>query len=338
VASSVRTAVATGPAETSKASAAPQSGIEQVAACAGLFSLGLWRPVGSGIASAVTVGDVIVILLIPIWFGHLRRYVGARILMMLALAAAWSGFLLSEWSKADHRVSLGVSADTIMLLLGTVVGAGFVLWSRRVLLVSQIGIWYGCGLIAGLILKHLLALSTAGWKNGLAVAAGILGLALAHRARHQRIAEAAILLVLAGLSVAFDSRSYFATFLLTLMVVIWQMRPQRLSRRAAMQWTVALLACLAVGIYYLGTTLLLNGYLGRSAQARSIRSGPPDLLSWVAVPSSARPWRCFAATRPDSGPASSRICTTSWWRRRDSRNCTMTRTMVTSTSTCSAGK
>jgi hypothetical protein len=293
VASSVRTAAATGPAETSKAGAAPDSWIEQVVACAGLFSLGLWRPVGSGIASAVTVGDIIAILLIPVWFGQLRRYAGARALLVLAVAAAWSGFLLSEWSKADHRVSQGLSADSLMLLLGTVAGAGFVLWTRRVLPVSQIGIWYGSGLIAGLLLKHLIALSTAGWKNGLAVAAGILGLALANRVRHRRIAEAVVLVLLAGLSIAFDSRSYFATFLLTLMVVIWQMRPQRLSRRAALQWTVALLAGLAVGIYYLGTTLLLNGYLGRSAQARSIEQirtagslllgGRPELGATLAL-------------------------------------------------------
>jgi hypothetical protein len=291
VASSVRTAAA--PVSPRTWTADNARWLEQLVAGVGLFALGLWRPLGAGIASAVTVGDVIVILLIPVWFGELRRYVGARLLVAVALAAAWAGFLLSEWSKADHRVSSGIAADTLMLLVGTVAGACFVLWARRALSISQIGIWYGFGLVAGLALKHLVALSTAGWKNGLAVAAGIFALGVAYRAPRQRIAEAAALILLAGLSIAFDSRSYFATFLLTLMVVVWQMRPQRLSRRAAMQWTVALLAGLAVGIYYLGTTLLLDGYLGRSAQARSIEQirtagslilgGRPELGATMAL-------------------------------------------------------
>ena len=267
--------------------------IEKAVARAGLFALGIWLALGSGLASSVTLGDVAVLFLAPIWIPALGKYRGAPLLAGVGLIAAASGLALSVSARVDHSVSTGLAADAVMLLIGVVFGAGFVLWTRGVLTVSQIGVWYGLGLLTDVARRHFLTLTTDGWKHGLAVAFGVLLLALAYRARWRRAAEVAALLFLAGLSVSLDSRSYFATFLLTLLVTVWQMRPRSLSHRASWTWTAALLGGLAIGIYYLGSTLLVNGYLGRAAQARSVQQidtagslilgGRPELGATLAL-------------------------------------------------------
>jgi hypothetical protein len=275
------------------------SWLEKAVARAGLFALGTWYALGSGIASSVTVGDVVSLLFVPVWIGTLRSYRGASVLVCTGVAALGSGLALSLWARADHTVSTGVAADAAMLLLGIICGAGFVLWSRGVLSASQIGIWYGLGLLTDVARRHNLTMTPDGWKHGFAVAVGVLLLALAHRRTGRRVTEIAALVALAGISINLDSRSYFATFLLTLLVVVWQMRPRLLSHRASWTWTAGLLGGLAIGIYYLGSTLLVNGYLGRAAQSRSVQQidtagslilgGRPELGATFALFND-RPW------------------------------------------------
>jgi len=237
----------------------------------GLLALGAWYKLGVGLAASVTLGDVVAMLTIPLWLSVLHRYQGARLLLGLGVLAAVSGLALADAARPDHIVSLGISALAVMLLVGVIFGACFVVWARERLTFAQIGIWYGLGLIAGCASQHSLTLTTAGWKGGLAVAAGVFGLAVAGRARWRGTAEIAVLVMLAGLSSTLDSRSYFATFLLTLMVIIWQLRPRVLSRRGSWIWTAVFMGGLSIGIYQLGSALLVNGYLGRAAQARSIQ-------------------------------------------------------------------
>jgi hypothetical protein len=267
--------------------------LERVVGRIGLFALGTWYTLGSGIASSVTVGDVVVLLLLPVWLRTLSGYRAARLLMCTTAVALVSGLALSAWARPDHSVSSGITADAVMLLFGTVCGAGFVVWARAMLSVAQIGIWYGLGLLTQVALQHALTLTTDGWKHGFAVAAGVLALAVASTSRWRRTSEGVALVALAGVSISLDSRSYLATFLLTLMVVIWQSRPRLLSHPASWTWTAGLLGGLAVGIYYLGTTLLVNGYLGRAAQARSVEQihaagslilgGRPELGATLAL-------------------------------------------------------
>ena len=273
--------------------------LEKAVARAGLFSLGTWFAIGAGVASSVTIGDIVAILLVPIWITSLRRYRGAVLFACAGLLALASGLALSKWARIDHNVSSGIAASALMLLLGIICGAGFVLWSRGVLTVSQIGVWYGLGLLTDVARRHHLALTTDGWKHGFAVAAGVLVLAVAHRMKLRRTAELVALAALAILSIGLGARSYFATFLLTLMVIAWLNRPRTLSHRASWTWTAALLGGLAIGIYYLGSTLLVNGYLGRAAQAKSVEQidtagslilgGRPELGATLAL-FKERPW------------------------------------------------
>lgn len=240
-------------------------------ACAGLFTLGLWFRVGSGVSSSATVGDVLVILLVPLWWGSVSRYRFGPTVRLLGALAVGAGVALSRYAVVDHRVSQGLLAHAVLLLAGTLGGAGFVLWTRDRLSVAQIGFWYGSGLVVGIAVKGYLSFTTIGWKSGLAVAAAVLLLSIAARTRHPDRASLVVLAVLAVVSVHLDSRSYAATFALSMVLVVWRMAAPRGGRGDRhWAWAAALLGVLGAGIYYLGSTLLVDGYLGAQAQARSV--------------------------------------------------------------------
>lgn len=269
---------------------------EAFVAQAGMFVLGLWYPLGSGIASSTTLGDLVLLVLIPVWWKGLRSAVGGTLVLALSGIAVASGLLLMEYAKLDHTVVLGDAADTIMLLFGIVAGAGFVLWGRRVTSIARLCVWYGLGLLGQAAKVGVIGFSTTAWKGGLAVAAAITILAaaaLVGDARRRVVLEIAGAAVLALTSVMLDSRSYLATFTLTLALVVWQLRPRAMTGRRSWAWVAVFMAALAVGMYQLGTSLLVDGYLGKSAQVRTIEQlrtagslilgGRPELGASIAL-------------------------------------------------------
>lgn len=246
---------------------------ESTLAQAGTFLLGLWYPLGSGVASSTTAGDLLLLVLIPLWWLGLRRARGGTVLLALSGVAMVSGLVLTEFAKQDHTVSFGIAADALMLVFGVVAGAGFLLWARDSVPVARLGLAYGLGLLVQAAVSGQLAFTSYAWKNGLGIAAAVLLLSAALTARSataRLIAELTALAALALLSVVLDSRSYLGTFLLTIILVVWQRRPARTSGRRSWVWVAAFMAALAVGMYQLGTSLLVNGYLGRGAQARTV--------------------------------------------------------------------
>lgn len=257
-----------------------------------LYCIGTGQRLGSGLADGFTVGGVLALVMFPVWVRSLREYWGARVLTGCGALAVASGLILSDLALPEHAVGRGLSVYDSMLLVDVLTGIGVILWSRQLMPVSYVGLWFGLGLLCSLVLAPDSALATDPWKFGGAVATAVVVLSVVNRPG-RRIWEFTLLLVLAGLSITFDSRSYFATFLLAAMLTGWQSRPQLSSRRAAWTWTVAMMAGLAVVIYYLGTTLLVGGYLGKAAQARSVQQidtagslilgGRPELAASLAL-------------------------------------------------------
>ncbi len=265
---------------------------EKYLAAFALLLIGVDKHLGGGVAGAFTVGGVLAILMAPLWLPVLRDYRGARPLMLLGALTVASGLVLSELAKPEHGVGRGLSLDDTMLMVNSLTGIAVVLWSRRTLSPAWLGFWYGLGLIGSLAVSPDSAFSTNPWKYGGAVAVAVVALSCVNRPRW-RIWELAVLVVLALISVTSDSRSYFATFLLAGILVVWQARPRILSRRASWTWTVAMMGGLAIVIYYLGTTLLVGGYLGKAAQERTVAQidasgslilgGRPELAASIAL-------------------------------------------------------
>jgi hypothetical protein len=107
------------------------------------------------------------------------------------------------------------------------------------------------------------------WKFALAVPIAVILLSLAE-AGQRRGLQFVILLALAAASAAFDSRSFFAEFLLAAVLVAWQWIPKSRTRRASALRVLALLAVVGLVLYNVGISLLVNGVLGEGAQARSV--------------------------------------------------------------------
>ena len=277
-------------------SSPPPLSLEIVLARVGLVALGLWHSFGSGVSSSVTIGDALMLVCIPIWFGGLRRARSGTTLLIIAALAVANGLLLSKYAAIDHTVGLGNAADTIMQLFGVVAGAGFVLWCSQVISIPQIGLLYGLGMIGQVLAAGEFAFTTDGWKRGLAVASAVVVLALAARCRTARArlcAELSALTALALASAVLDSRSYLGTFLLTAVMVACRHRPWRSSGRTRWPIVAVLMGTIAIGIYEIGTSLLVDGYLGRAAQVRSVQQlhtagslilgGRPELGATIAL-------------------------------------------------------
>lgn len=261
------------------------SAVEPLAAGATVFALGMRQTLHSG----VTPGYVLAAIALPLWIGLLRTYRAARLVALAGVATAASALLLSALAWPTHAVDRAGRIGFLVLLLGTLLGAAAVLWARRLMSVSSVGLCYGAGMLVHAVLYPS---ATAGnpWKFVWAVPVAVVVLAFAHgRPR----AEIGCLVLLAVASIAFDSRSYFATFVLTALIALWQRRSRAGSGRRSWVRTVGLMAALVGAVYYLGSTLLVDGYLGKAAQARSIEQiqtsgslivgGRPELLATVAL-------------------------------------------------------
>ncbi len=108
------------------------------------------------------------------------------------------------------------------------------------------------------------------WKYQLSVPLAVILLALASRAK-SAVPTIACLLLLGFVSVFADSRSFFGFCLLAAVLVMWQRRPQGDGRRMNKVSVFALIAIALVALYSLGTTLLVQGYLGQANQQRTVQ-------------------------------------------------------------------
>ncbi|SDL13977.1 hypothetical protein SAMN04487916_10658 [Arthrobacter sp. ov407] len=221
----------------------------------------------------LTLGDVAALALCPVWLFSLRFYRRARSVIALGAIALVMGVFLSGFSALDHqldRVSYFNNAVTLCFLLLSI---GAVLWARTLMPDWLVGLGFGAGLFLGVSGTGRAAENL--WKFGYAIPSIILVLSLVSYAsrrwdRGQRFMEMSALLGLALLSGLNDARSLFGMLMLTLVTVIWQLIPRGKTLRRGAAKTLLLFASMILVVYNLGTSLLVEGYLGANAKDRSI--------------------------------------------------------------------
>ena len=265
--------------------------VERASVLLVLFLLGLNQSLHSGMTS----GFVLALLTAPVWVALLPRYRSAAPVMVLGALTLASGFVLQQVAAGSHAINQNKQFESTALLLGILAGAGVLLWARTVLPGTAIGVAFGGGMLTHGI---LFGAGANPWKNTWAIPVAVTLLALtAHDAdRLPRRAAArgvAVLLLLTLVSAVSDSRSYSATFLICAILAAWQARPGGMSRRGSVALTVSMLVSLALATYWLGTKLLVSGYLGANAQARTIEQidqsgsvilgGRPELQATLAL-------------------------------------------------------
>ena len=240
-----------------------------------------------GLSVAVLTG----VLLTPLWIRSIRRYRLGAVLLAVGVAAVLSGLWLADFAKVDHPHNSGQLIATTLDLIGVLCGIGVVAWARTVIADWLIAALFGLGMTASLVITGGIATDNP-WKFGFGFPLMLVILAVVNRWGN-RVVELVAVGALAISAVASDARYRFAALVITGILLAWQMRPRRAHARANTALTLAAIAGLAVIVYYGVSTLLVGGYLGEDAQARSIdqidRSGSlllggrPELSASLAL-------------------------------------------------------
>lgn len=280
------------PAMSVDLSPAPQAGVfrwqsaEAPIACVVLFLIGLDYTVHAG----VTIGTACAVLTMPLWLRCLPRYRLSIVFCAIGAAAAVWGLALSDASASTHLINTALRRDDTVRLLGLVMAVGVILWAREFVADSTIGTSFG----GGLLLHAFLYPGTWGsnaWKYAFAIPVAVVAISLAIRRRHTLPAFLTVG-ALSLISIALDSRAYSAALFLVLVLLFWRsVRPSGTTQPRI--WVALLVTSLTVAVYFLATSLLVNGYLGADAQQRSIAQidtsgslilgGRPELAATIAL-------------------------------------------------------
>jgi len=286
------------PHRTRASSGDPRAWARALAAAA-LVVLGMRFTLPQG----MQVGFVVAALLLPVWWGSLRRHRGAVAFMTVGLLAVVLGLWLGVANSGDH-VSASSTVPMTVILVGTLFGVGLFLWGTEVLTPDRAVLWFGIGLALGFSSATPLFASNP-WKFGFALPVTVIALALA--ARYGRRWELAVLMVLTLVAALSDFRSAFGLLLLAALLVFAQLAIVRPHRRPSFAAVLLGLGVLGVVVFQLGQALILDGYLGLATQARSVEQlrvsgslilgGRPELAATVALMEH-HPWGFGAGVVP----------------------------------------
>ncbi|NEM89968.1 hypothetical protein [Galbitalea soli] len=235
--------------------------------------------------------SLLALALLPWWLPILGRFVGGRLTIGVGVLGVANGLWLAALSASDHSISQTDLRTDVVRFAGLVAGVGVVLWARTRMRDSSMSLWFSLGLFIG-IYPFDPQFSSNPWKFGIAVPTIVLVLAVAEH-RRARWLEVLGLLALAGVCAIKDSRSEFSILLLTLVLVVWQLRPGDRSRRNSAVSVLVTMAGLALVVFAVGQQLILSGYLGQAAQQRSqaqidssgsiIVGGRPELAATLSL-------------------------------------------------------
>lgn len=244
------------------------------------------------VATQITLGYLLAFALTPLWLPLVRRTKLARVLFVCTLLALLSGVCLVLASAPVRTVVPSQAVIVSIELAGVVATAGTMFWVLRRISISSAVAAYAIGMLMFVNVRTEL-FSVSPWRFGFALPVTLLALALVARTRR----PGPQILVLATLSVASvlaGSRSPIAIQILALLFVWrWSLQGRSISRSRSVLGAAVTLGLVAAVIYTLGQALLLEGFLGESAQQRTqqqvelsgtvILGGRPEIGATVAL-------------------------------------------------------
>ena len=245
------------------ADSGPSRDITVVGAIVGVGLLGINQPLAAG----VTTGTLMVVALAPVWIGTLRRFRFAILIMVMAVLALVWGAVLTQF-QTPREFDSSLATQFALGFITGLGGLGLLLWARTVLPTHQVAIIFGLGYLVRMAEEAPSSVNP--WKYQLSVPIAILLLALASRSK-KALPTVLCLLGLGLVSVFADSRSFFGFCLLAAVLVMWQHRPSTTSKRMNKLAVFGLLAVALFALYSVGTTLLVQGYLGQANQQRTVQ-------------------------------------------------------------------
>ncbi|WP_144876720.1 hypothetical protein [Microbacterium sp. 1.5R] len=252
-----------------------------------LFLIGARIFLGSG----VSIGQILALALLPLW---LPRLVSSWTGLWLAISAAFatiSGIWLTAVASQDHDSSTSTLIATTLLFLSVPMIAGIVVWAQRFVPLWVIGVTFGLGMVAAAVMRPS-TFAENPWKFAVGLPIAVIALSITMRP-HKRLPDMLALAALALVSVIMDSRAFFGVFTIVLLLLVWQAMPRISNKRMSAAKVLVWAAAIGVTVYVIGTSLLVEGYLGQEAQARSVEQqeragsvlvgGRPELAATAAL-------------------------------------------------------
>lgn len=218
------------------------------------------------VVQGVTAGIIVSILLLPVWAVTLWRHRGGSAIVTLGGLAIISGVVLTDFFAVDHPTSESLVQQNSFSLLSVIGGIGVVVWVRSLLGNAATALWYGVGLLVGVVFHGLDTDNI--WKFDLSVPATVIVLALCMMSRRPWV-EMIALLLLAVVSALNDSRSAGSMLLVAAALVVWQALGSRLSKSSTTVRTLAVFGFTAVIGYAALQAFILEGWFGKAAAVRS---------------------------------------------------------------------
>ena len=251
------------------------------------------------LSHTITVGYVAALVIAPLWLGALGKFRGAASLFVLGIACCLSGFWLLALNAPDHQVDSSTAINNVTLLVGLLLTVGTVLWAKQVMPEWLIGLIYGLGMLLGVSRSG--AAAENAWKFRIL------------RSRHCHQLIHCVWRWPLGQAPARISGGPHTDVVgcpvpaKRLAIYVWNAGnghdspysgswlPRGKSGRRSVMKTMLALACMAVAVYDVLTSLLgVEGYLGAAAQDRSVTqiNMTGSLASWEASQKWPQRWNC----------------------------------------------
>jgi hypothetical protein len=249
--------------------AAPQAPPAVRVSWSGLVAGGLVALVGFDhhVYRTLSLATVAGIALVPVWWPAVSRYRGAWPLLSVGALAGIAGVWLTESAGVDHHTSTAATLTVSFVLLNILVGIALLLWARTLMRTSLVALLFGIGMVAAVPLGGL-GFDEHAWRFQYSVPVSVLLLAGAWYL-NKRWLEVLLALTLAAASAAAGGRSTFAMLLVAAIVTAWQGSRKAKTKTGSRLRIVLFGGALVFAIYQVGQGLILDGYLGESAQERT---------------------------------------------------------------------
>ncbi|WP_406023638.1 hypothetical protein OH802_28075 [Nocardioides sp. NBC_00850] len=243
----------------------------------------------------LTVGGLIGAALAPVWIREASRYRGAALGGVLLLACLFSALALATWRSATHPPTEAGVLFELLPVVSAAMCVGALLWAQQVLSPGVVVCLYAVGSFLTVTLRPQFAEEP--WRFGFSIPATMLLLGacqlIKRRPRKQLLAELVVIGALSVVGALSGARSMSAFLLMTAVLLVWQHRPRTAKRTTSALLSLVLVGALGLGIYKSLEEAALDGYLGASAQERTVEQtraagslilgGRPEIGATVAL-------------------------------------------------------
>lgn len=220
------------------------------------------------ISTQITLGYLAAFALTPLWFPLVRRVKPARVLMVSGFLALAFGVVLMVAAQGQRQINPQQGVVVMIEFAGVLATAATIYWAlHKVSLVAGVTA-YALGMLVFVNFRSEL-FSSSPWRFGFALPVSILLLALLCQTKRSG-PQMLGLAVLIGASVIAGARSPVGIQLIVLALLwLWSLRGKELSRSRSVTGAAVWLVLLAYAAYSMGQALLLEGFLGDTAQQRT---------------------------------------------------------------------